>query len=88
MASNSCLVCGLPLNESQYSVNDDYKSCPKCSTENGKEHVYYTYPENFGITDKRSSAKNPEGPQSYCVPCRGRGTSGSPKVLCSKIVKR
>lgn len=87
MSLVNCKVCGNPLNQSQYSSDGEYKSCPKCSTDNGEEHVYYKYPENFGTTEKRSSSVNPEGPQSYCIPCRGRGTSSTHKLLCSQIKK-
>lgn len=36
--------CGKPLNKSQYRQNKSYKSCPRCSIEDGKEHIYYIYP--------------------------------------------
>ncbi len=85
MNSKCCTVCGKPLNQSQWDENKKYKSCPKCSTENGEEHVYYRYPESFGITEKRLSLNHPDGPQSYCVPCRGRGNSTLKKILCSNL---
>lgn len=85
MSIKKCKVCGLPLNESQWSKDKEYKSCPKCSTKNGEEHIYYKYPENFGITPKRASTNYPEGPQSYCVPCRGNSIPEAKKVLCSEL---
>lgn len=51
MSTKNCKVCGLPLNQSQRSADRKYKSCPKCSTKNGNEHIYYKYPENFGNTE-------------------------------------
>jgi len=78
-----CQHCGKPLNESQYRKGKQYKSCPQCSSKNGKEHVYYTYPENFGTTPLRVSTNSPEGAQSYCYPCRGRGPSSGVGKLCS-----
>jgi len=80
----NCRVCGERLNIGQFRRDKQYKSCPKCSTENGTEHVYYTYPNNFGITEKRASSIHPEGPQSYCVSCRGRGDTDE-EVLCSEL---
>ena len=37
-----CRVCGKSLNRSQYSKDGKFKSCPRCSIENGVEHVYYS----------------------------------------------
>lgn len=62
-----CKKCGRPLNESQYSKDRKYKSCPRCSAMNGEEHVYFPYPREFGTTVKRISANHPDGPQSYCI---------------------
>ena len=47
--SDNCRICGKSLNISQYSEDGKYKSCPSCSQNNGKEHVYYEYPEHFGL---------------------------------------
>ncbi|WP_042439269.1 hypothetical protein [Clostridium amazonitimonense] len=87
MSTNVCKKCNRPLNESQYRTSEgyEYKSCPKCSSNNGKEHVYYEFPEGFGETVKRASSSHPNGPQSYCVPCRGRGNSTSEYKLCSEL---
>ena len=84
---NVCVICGRPLNESQYSKDKSYKSCPRCSKQNGKQHVYYRYPKHFGVTDKRSSRNSPEGAQSYCTSCRGNNINGSPQILCKDIIK-
>lgn len=80
-----CKICGEYLNDSQYSVDGKYKSCPSCSTANGQEHVYYQYPDCFGTTPKRATCNKPEGPQSYCTDCRGRGASNTTGLLCSQI---
>ncbi|MDY4078263.1 MAG: hypothetical protein SOY42_05690 [Clostridium sp.] len=85
--SGICIICGRPLNESQYSSDKQYKSCPRCSERNGKQHVYYPYPKSFGVTDKRASKNSPEGAQSYCTICRGRGINCSSQILCKDIVK-
>lgn len=82
-----CKKCKRPLNESQWKVKDNitYKSCPKCSTDNGKEHVYYEFPENFGTTEKRITLNNPEGAQSYCYSCRSNSNNTGNKKLCSEL---
>lgn len=66
-----CEHCGKPLNQSQYAQNGTLKSCPRCSTEDGKEHIFYRYPMAFGQSAKRASASIPDGVQSWCVLCRG-----------------
>jgi hypothetical protein len=67
-----CKHCGKPLNQSQYRRRDrTYKSCPRCSVEDGEEHIYYEYPSCFGTTPLRSTESTPDGAQSYCQLCRG-----------------
>jgi hypothetical protein len=81
-----CQHCGKPLEKSQYKKDNKYKSCPKCSRDNGKEHVFYEYPKKFGTTPTRSSRNSPEGAQSHCAACRGRGVvTTNPGILCSKL---
>lgn len=85
MSFGLCKNCNRPLNESQYKKIGEttYKSCPRCSSNNGEEHVYYEYPSGFGETEKRASSAHPNGPQSYCVPCRGKGNGNLLGKLCS-----
>lgn len=66
-----CKHCGKPLNQSQYAQGGSLKSCPKCSTEDGEEHIFYSYPGAFGQSEKRASASIPDGAQSWCTLCRG-----------------
>lgn len=84
----SCRICQHPLNMSQYRILNgvQYKSCPNCSVADGQEHVFYQYPEAFGETPKRRTGRHPEGPQSYCVNCRGgcRGPHAG-AIRCSTI---
>lgn len=73
-----CTYCGQELNEAQYKTGSDgkdYKSCPCCSVNDGSEHIFYPYPSSFGTTPFRKTPNHPDGPQSYCEPCRG-GTTG------------
>lgn len=84
MSSVPCKICGRPLNKAQFSADRQFKSCPKCSTENGEEHVYYKYSEDFRTSEKRVTQNNPDGPQSYCYTCRERGETGD-RVLCSEL---
>lgn len=65
-----CKKCGKMLNMSIYN-DKGQKSCPKCSTQNGRVHVFHDQ-SNFGFTDKRITSKNPKGIQSYCKGCRSR----------------
>ncbi|MFX3617918.1 MAG: hypothetical protein ACE3JK_10345 [Sporolactobacillus sp.] len=67
--SQTCTHCGKPLNEAQFRPG--FKSCPRCSTNGGEEHIYYPYPDAFGTTDKRITRNHPDGDQSYCARCRG-----------------
>lgn len=82
-----CRKCGRPLNESQYSRDGKYKSCPRCSVMNGKEHVYFQYPREFGTTVKRESANHPDGPQSYCTNHRSNPNNAIQNggVMCSDL---
>lgn len=71
-----CSCCGKKLNVGMILKTDDeegleYKSCPHCSEANGREHVFHPYPNSFGQTEARKTARNPDGYQSYCYDCRG-----------------
>ena len=83
----NCRFCGKPLNKSQYNYDETLKSCPRCSEIDGKEHIYYPYPENFGDTPKRSSDNHPDGPQSHCSSHRGNPNRGITNggIKCSEI---
>jgi hypothetical protein len=59
------------------ATNEKYKSCPHCSDANGGEHIFHKYPESFGKTSARITAKNPDGDQSYCTSCRMLATGES-----------
>lgn len=82
-----CIICGEPLKEAQWRNKNQYKSCPRCSTNNGKEHVYYKFPDAFGTTERRKTYNHPEGPQSYCVSCRSRSESTANKIFCSQFIE-
>lgn len=83
----NCIKCNISLNESQFNSDRTLKSCPRCSSINGREHVFHRYPNAFVTTDKRESSKNPDGPQSYCVSCRGGHSPSSYNCLCSEIAR-
>ena len=82
----NCINCNQRLNKSIFNSDRTKKSCPACSTKNGSQHVFYDYPEAFGVTDKRKSGKNPDGPQSYCTPCRGNKESNHQSYICDKVL--
>ncbi len=67
-----CIECGQRLNSTRWSTDGNWKACPHCSDAHGSEHVYYEFPNGFGETPARASISNPNGPQSYCVSCRGK----------------
>lgn len=71
----ACDCCSKPLNngmihKSDPSTGESFKSCPRCSNAEGREHVFHSYPESFGQTEARETPRNPEGDQSYCIDCR------------------
>lgn len=80
----NCKHCNEELRKSLYRTKDNqkFKSCPECSGRNGDFHVYKRYPDAFGETPLRASDNNPHGPQSYCMPCRGRKVENG-IYLCS-----
>lgn len=80
----NCKHCGRPLNESQFRDNNRYKSCPKCSQDQGEYHVFYPCPDNFGVSDKRVTDSCPQGYQSYCTACRGGDTPVN-GILCKDL---
>jgi hypothetical protein len=71
----SCKCCASKLNSGMIYKKDadtgqKFKSCPHCSDAGDGEHVLHPYPNAFGKTSARITAKNPHGSQSYCVQCR------------------
>lgn len=70
--SKNCTACERALHQAQWRANDMLKSCPRCSSANGREHVFHRHPEAFGETPARATASDPEGTQSWCTACRGR----------------
>jgi hypothetical protein len=69
-AGEPCAHCGLPLNRSLFSSDRRWKSCPRCSGVDGQHHLFYEFPDAFGISDARISDDSPDGAQSYCKTCR------------------
>jgi uncharacterized Zn finger protein len=65
----TCENCRQALSVGQWSSVEDWKSCPRCSQEDGVQHVFHAFPADYGQTTKRSSALHPDGPQSHCNEC-------------------
>ncbi len=92
----SCKCCGANLNsgmihKKEPTTGQKFKSCPHCSAENGKEHVFHPYPAKYGSTSARITKKNPDGYQSYCMDCRAlkRGAPSNAYnsgTLCTNLV--
>lgn len=82
-----CANCSEELVESQWSDDEGWKSCPRCSTEEGSAvHVFHRYPSDYGQSVPRGSGPHPDGPQSHCLECRDRGAVGDTK-LCPEVVR-
>ena len=80
-----CINCKEELTKSVYNSERTLKSCPRCSQNNGKYHVFHPYPSDYGTTPLRSSSTNPDGPQSYCESCRG-GNTPRPGIECHEVI--
>jgi phage FluMu protein Com len=80
-----CRSCRKALHRSQWAGGRTMKSCPRCSTEGGEEHVFHAYPEEFGTSEARVNGANPDGAQSYCAACRGVGGAPKPGMPCSAV---
>ncbi|MDR1537597.1 MAG: hypothetical protein LBU32_06305 [Clostridiales bacterium] len=90
---SACKHCGKPLDEPQYRNGKEMKSCPKCSSINGEEHIFYNNPEAFEkalevsegatLTSSLDIAKE-EGHACNCANCRG-GHHKHPGVRCREV---
>ena len=67
----SCAHCDRPLHRAQWTDDEGWKSCPRCSQHHGREHVFRRFPDAFGTTPTRATLRRPNGPQSQCTECRG-----------------
>ena len=76
-----CPHCDEPLNDSQ--DEQGWKSCPECSVDNG-EHVFRPL-SDFGHTETRGTGHEPDGVQSWCSSCRGRGEGSGRQKDCSDM---
>lgn len=87
-----CTSCSKQLNKSIWSADGEYKSCPRCSQTHGSMHVFRKYPEKFDTTYARVTASNPDGAQSFCIPCRGEVAKAPSHVnfseerMCNTVV--
>ena len=83
----NCKHCGKPLKKSQFTPDGRKKSCPKCSREDGEEHIFYPYPDDFGQSEKRTASGRPDGPQSWCSLCRSNDFGPHPGgKRCSEVI--
>jgi hypothetical protein len=78
-----CEHCGQSLGKSVYAANDTLRSCPKCSTRDGHEHVYYDNPAGFGEAD--AGARKPAtGVKTHCRACRFQEPL-KPRARCTDL---
>lgn len=73
-----CEHCDQSLTRSVYNQGKTLKSCPHCSHLDGHVHIFYEYPDGFGMSEARENPETPDGTQSYCKACRQKlpGTGG------------
>ena len=81
-----CAHCNKLLNRSVYSPDNTWKSCPRCSSLEGAEHVFYEYPDGYGTSDARISDDAPDGAQSYCKTCRVGQEPTTHSQRCSSVL--
>ena len=65
-----CEHCKKSLGTSVYNPTKSLKSCPSCSTRNGRQHVFYNHPDGFGVSEAGAAKKDARGVQSHCKACR------------------
>lgn len=83
----ACAHCGRPLHRAQWTDDERWKSCPRCSQHHGREHVFRLFPEAFGTTPARATLRRPDGPQSQCTRCRGDDAPDlASGTLCSELL--
>lgn len=80
-----CRHCHEPLNRARRSHDRALKSCPRCSTANGAEHVFFASPAAFGTSEKRASDESPDGVQSHCIACRTHAMSEFAATSCAAV---
>lgn len=80
-----CTHCNKLLKDAQYRNNNTLKSCPKCSQDDSQEHIYYPYPDAYGVSEPRSTKNHPEGPQSQCESCRWSTQQKFTPARCSSL---
>ncbi len=78
-----CVHCRSSLGKGVYAKEETLKSCPKCSTRDGHEHVYYDYPAGFG-TEAKVNGKEPTGVKSHCRACRFKEAL-RPRLRCADL---
>ncbi|MEQ1758609.1 MAG: DUF3553 domain-containing protein [Vicinamibacterales bacterium] len=78
-----CAHCVGSLGKSVYAREGTLRSCPKCSTRDGHEHVYYDYPGGFG-TEAKVNGKEPTGVKSHCRACRFKEAL-RPRARCADL---
>lgn len=77
LPADPCPGCGVPLNESIYTSDNQNKSCPGCSVAKGR-HIFHKSPDAFGFRNN--------GPyqyiQSHCHACRTGQPASAPTITC------
>ena len=79
-----CQHCERLLSRSVYTQDRTRKSCPRGSDTDGQFHVFYDYPDDFGLSEARANSDTPDGAQSYCKACR-QGEKANNGSRCPEI---
>ena len=82
---SKCEHCGTALNRSPRSQDRSWKSCPRCSESNGHQHVFYPFPDDFGVSEAKKAGGVEDGAQNYCIRCRGNNPPGEGRI-CQDVV--
>lgn len=84
-SSTKCTHCNKQLRRSQYSKDRKWKSCPHCSVLDGTHHIFYQYPDSYGVSEQRENDSNADGAQSWCEACRQAETPRYQKMRCTQV---
>lgn len=74
-----CITCAEALARARRSADEQWKSCPNCSLEDGREHIFYRYPDDFGDTQMTAGEADAGAGDGWCAACRLGGSQRKPR---------
>lgn len=78
-----CDHCSEPLDANFSRDDGKWKTCPKCSTSEGNEHVLRRSPDAFGMT--KGTKGKPATVQTNCEACRTKQPHRDDGRTCSSF---